>query len=509
MPRWTAFPPETARTLVKGLNAEDDRALPALYDAYSPSLFDYAVSLSGEVKAGEDIVHDVLVDAARRAPRLRDRDRFRSWLYGAARRRGLFRNRVRGVFWDWSGQADDDVDPATGLYRRELRQILEGSLDRLSFADQDLLLLTLRHCFEGPDLAAVLGTSVRRAAARAAKVRRRAEEALAAQVQALHLKCAGESTPHAAMIPLEAMAGPVGGGKVKEQHLADCVSCERRSRVPFAALMAVPPTLPPAPALRHRVLHTATDPELAGYRADIASRGGHLTTEGLPKQPDVPSELSRRYLLVGSTMAGLLGAAMIATLVIGPDLGLPGLGGPDHRPHDSQPPVHRPSRDGEDRSAQSDSVEAGEQRPGGPLLPSPSESVGEPVPTPQNTMPGTPSPGGTPTPSVSILSPPTPTAAPVIKIKVARTTVVIGARRTAEIELSAEGGTVHWSAISSHPALTPDADSGTIPEGGYYTLLITLRRSPIKLPGSGQISIINQDTGDEQVVTVSWPLSVL
>ncbi|NEA23193.1 hypothetical protein G3I70_11905, partial [Actinomadura bangladeshensis] len=67
-----------------------------------------------------------------------------------------------------------------------------------------------------------------------------------------------------------------------ERHVADCLDCLRRGRVsPDALLRRAPAPVLPA-ALRHRVMHTATDPELAGYRADIAARGGALTPSGLP-----------------------------------------------------------------------------------------------------------------------------------------------------------------------------------------------------------------------------------
>jgi DNA-directed RNA polymerase specialized sigma24 family protein len=100
MPRWSAFAPEIDRGLVAELNDGEENALAKLYDAYVEQMFDYAVSLSGEGKAAEALVHDVFIDAARRGPRLRDRERFRAWLYAAVRRRGMERNRARGLAWD-------------------------------------------------------------------------------------------------------------------------------------------------------------------------------------------------------------------------------------------------------------------------------------------------------------------------------------------------------------------------------------------------------------------------
>ncbi|WP_460371054.1 RNA polymerase sigma factor, partial [Actinocorallia lasiicapitis] len=173
MPRWTGLGSEFDRGLV-GLLAEGG-GLEPLYDAYVEQVFDYAVALVGETKAAEDIVHDVMIDAGRRAARLRDRERLRAWLYGAVRRRGLFRSRGRSLRWDWEGQ---QAGTETGLAAEEVRRLLEGALDRLSFADQDLLLLTLRHGVVGVDLAAVLGVAPFQATARAARVKARADRAL-------------------------------------------------------------------------------------------------------------------------------------------------------------------------------------------------------------------------------------------------------------------------------------------------------------------------------------------
>jgi hypothetical protein len=138
----------------------------------------------------------------------------------------------------------------------------------------------------------------------------------------------------------------------------------------------------------------------------------------------------------------------------------------------------------------------------------------EPFPTPRHTTPA-PTPSSppptlvsTPIPTASELSTPTESSVP-IKLNLLDTTVKIGKSRTTEIGMSAEGGTVHWSAISSQAELVLGADTGTIPEGGVYSLVVTFRRALIQTPGTGQITIINQDTGERQVVTVRWPLSLL
>src|SRR4051812_11864304 len=196
MARWSRFAPDADRRLVKGLHDGDDDALATLYDVYAERLYDYCVALLDDPKAAADVVHDTFIDAVRRAPRMRDRERLRAWLYAAARRRCLLRKRPAAM-------GEDE------------------SFIRLDFSQQETLFLAHRHDLTGEDLAAALGVTIRRAQARLQRA---------------------------------------------DRHLPNVQ----------ALLSAAPaPELPTA--LRHRVLHAGSDPELAGYRSEIAARGGVLT----------------------------------------------------------------------------------------------------------------------------------------------------------------------------------------------------------------------------------------
>ena len=128
MSRWSLFDPDADRRLVRGLNEGDEDTLIALYDAYAERLYDYCKSLIGDSKIAADTVHDCLIDACRRAPRMRDRMRLRAWLYGAARRRCLQRGRTGGLHWEWvsdAAHADAGADEGTpgGVRERGGRRI--------------------------------------------------------------------------------------------------------------------------------------------------------------------------------------------------------------------------------------------------------------------------------------------------------------------------------------------------------------------------------------------------
>ncbi|MGK5555227.1 RNA polymerase sigma factor, partial [Actinomadura kijaniata] len=205
MPRWSPYPAETDRALAVGLTEADGDALGALYDAYAGRLYDYVLSVTGETRPAADIVHDVFIDAARRAPRMRDHRDLRAWLYGAARRRVLQHGRADAPFWE----TDAEFSPVAGVPPGELRELSDAAFRRLDADDQEALLLALRHGLAAGELG-------------------------------------------------------VGGG----------------------------------------------------VQDAVPQRGGTLTPEGMPVQPDVASPFTRRWLFTGGGMAGALVAALAAALLI-------------------------------------------------------------------------------------------------------------------------------------------------------------------------------------------------
>ncbi|WP_169814122.1 RNA polymerase sigma factor, partial [Actinomadura kijaniata] len=161
MPRWSPYPAETDRALAVGLTEADGDALGALYDAYAGRLYDYVLSVTGETRSAADIVHDVFIDAARRAPRMRDHRDLRAWLYGAARRRVLQHGRADAPFWE----TDAEFSPVAEVPPGELRELSDAAFRRLDADDQEALLLALRHGLAAGELAHVWGVATRRAAA--------------------------------------------------------------------------------------------------------------------------------------------------------------------------------------------------------------------------------------------------------------------------------------------------------------------------------------------------------
>ncbi|MFD0901176.1 RNA polymerase sigma factor, partial [Actinomadura sediminis] len=198
MPRLSPSADAPDRKLVKGLNEGDESALAAVYDEYGERIYDYALSMLGDGRAAARIVHDTFIDAARRAPRMRDHLHLGSWLYGAVRRRCIRRGRVKDLHWERDGEfADapflegaeipdaDDLPPS-----EELHDLLRASLAHLDPVDQEIVLLAFRHGLPPARLGAALGLSARRAAARTRRCRTVLEAALADVVRRAARACA-------------------------------------------------------------------------------------------------------------------------------------------------------------------------------------------------------------------------------------------------------------------------------------------------------------------------------
>ncbi|HEX2315814.1 MAG TPA: RNA polymerase sigma factor, partial [Thermomonospora sp.] len=291
------------------------------------------------------------------------------------------------------------------------------------------------------------------------------------------------------------------------RHVDECADCGRRDRVTAAALLELAPVPVLPAALRHRVVHTATDPELAGHRADIAARGGGLTPEGMPRQPDVPSTYTRRWLFVGGGAAGALLTALAAIMMMSPvssDIRFPF----DPRPQPSIGDVRQEASDGRHSGGPAALAPPG-SRPGdpqGPVPPSPHNDGPHggqrpwdpsvppaPAPLPPNgPRPPSPSPSPKPTPG---------------KLTVGPATVVLD-REGATITLKAELGPVGWTAQSDDERLTVSHTDGTLAAGTTFDLRVEMKERPlIVLPGEGTITVVDRQ-GVRHEVKVTWKFAL-
>ncbi|MEV5828889.1 sigma-70 family RNA polymerase sigma factor [Spirillospora sp. NPDC052242] len=560
MPRLSPSADASDRKLVKGLNEGDESALAAVYDEYGERIYDYALSMLGDGKAAARIVHDTFIDAARRAPRMRDHHHLGSWLYGAARRRCIRRGRVKDLYWERDGEFAEAPfldraempDAAELPPSDELHDLLRASLAHLDPVDQEIVLLAFRHGLPPARLGAALGLTARRAAARTRCCRAAFEAALAGELRRAARACASrpsrpvaaEPVPEQAPASVAVLAAAAPEPDVPEEpdvpvavpsrpeprparpwqalrrrgepagaehdpaadaHAADCPDCRRRARVRATVLLAAAPAPVLPAALRHRVMHTATDPELAAHRADIAARGGALTPDGLPIQPDVPSPFTRRWLFTVGGMAGALAAALVAVVAMGPGIGGGTLSWPPFGT-EPQPSITSPSPspgagDGDRASGSAGGPGAG--GPGGvqppPMNPQTQPDASSSAPSPSPSTPASPSAPASPTPD-----PPQERGVLVVNPN----KVQLNGEKTASVSLAAEDGPVQWTAMSSTSQLELSQTQGGMPEDGTMHLTVTLRTTLIGLPGNGKLTFTDSE-GFPHVVEVEWGLTLL
>ncbi|RKS79531.1 RNA polymerase sigma factor (sigma-70 family) [Actinomadura pelletieri DSM 43383] len=545
MPRLSPYADASDRILVKGLHDGDDRALAALYDRYGERIYDYALSMSGDEKVAADIVHDTFIDACRRAPRMRDHLYLSSWLYGAARRRCIRRGRAKHLFWDRDAEFSDvplltDAEPDAPAPDwppfDELHGLLRACLARLTPAEQEIMLLAFRHGLRPARLGATLGLSSRRAATRVRRGRANLETALRKEISRADRACASatkaEDVPEeprstavavlAARAPAKKEAEPPpateppGGRRPPdaneppptdpstEQHVADCPACLRRSRVTTAALLSRAPAPVLPAALRHRVMHTATDPELAGYRADIAARGGTLTPSGLPSQPDVPSPFTKRWLFTGGAMAGALAAALIAVFSMGTGIDGDPLSWPPFRT-DPQPSItHESPQDGTGHGRPAARAPGGGPE-GGPGSAGPGGAPNRPGQSPV-APPSAEKPAENPSSPAPPSSDPPPARPGVLVVGPGK--VELYGKKTADVFLSAKQGPVQWTVTSSTDNIVLSKTRGDMPENGETQVTLTLREALLRLPGRATLTFTDT-AGDPHTIAVVWGASLL
>jgi RNA polymerase sigma factor (sigma-70 family) len=462
MSRWSRFEPAADRRLVKGLSAGNDGALAKIYDIYAERLYDYSWSRLGETRTASDVVHDTLIDAYRRAGRLRDRERLRAWLYAAARRRCIQQGRgAAPMRWDCavaSGAAIGLEEIAKGAPPEELCQRVQKAFQKLSLGDQEALFLALRHDLDAADLEVILGEPQRRVHSRLAR------------------------------------------GRVWLTHAAPISSVSRGLDLHQA---------PKMPAnLRHRVLHAASDPELAGYRADIVARAGGLSPDGFPRQPGSRVPLKRRWLFAGSGLGAAVTCVAAMLLVVGSSAGGAGpfQGKPRPRPSKSLPSIGVQPNDQTPRhQGGGDSRRGDSARNGASASASPTDSSAPPQQDPQR---------------------PPPVAG---ELTIEPTQLDFTGRDEAVVLLRAEDGAVSWTAFEDESVVSLSREQGTVPAGGEMTVRIQVNKALIQLPDRVPVTFV-EDAGNSaskgggaraftgsavsvgggrtHTVWVSWPLGL-
>lgn len=482
MPGWPSPGRMDDRRLAESLAAGDVDALPQIFDGHAARLYDYCHALLRDQESAAAALYDSFLAACEHVGRLREPERFRSWLYALVRNESLRRLHDPGrpaehgfVSDPRTGEArprqeapeveDAFLDNEGRIRRQETRQLVHSALSGLSGRQREALDLLLRHDLDAPEIAGVLGLGRRETAQLTEEARGTLDEALAASVIARTGR--GECPEVAALVdgwdwPLT----PVVCRKVI-RHIESCEICtERRHRKVSTArlLQVLPVALMPA-ELRARVLAGATLPEHAAERTAAAQRAEPFDEPGWPIPVEQPGHRAagrghrRSRGEPPKHWPAIAAAVMVIVVVSAAFMWLPGSG----KPTSSGTSPKAAASDPED-SAIGPPTESDE----------PSKST-EPTPS---TSTSTPSHSSSPAPTDKTERSPKPTTTPTrVRPTVSGSLAVSGCSipsgdSSCSITLTANGGTVRWSVRSANGVSA--SGSGTLESG--WSVAVTASR---------------------------------
>ncbi len=134
-------------------------AFSRLYGDFARTVHGIVLAHAGPEQA-DDLTQEVFMNAFARLPELRDAAAFPSWLCTAARHRALAalrQRRRRPAAKELAEIADDGMAPADAAESAELRQRVLDTIQKLSPAYRETLVLRFVEGLSGPEIAALTG----------------------------------------------------------------------------------------------------------------------------------------------------------------------------------------------------------------------------------------------------------------------------------------------------------------------------------------------------------------
>jgi RNA polymerase sigma factor (sigma-70 family) len=500
---WPSLGRVEDRRLAQALRDGDALALAEIYDFYAPRLFDYCHALLRDQDLAADALHDSLIATREHIGKLREPERFRSWIYAIVRNECLRQladpDRPEQRHGAPEQSEDAFLDAEERQRREETRQLVHSALAGMAARHREAVDLSARHDLSAEELAGVLGISSQQATELVAQARDDLDNSLAAAIIARTGR--GDCPSVAALVDEDEWPLPPDVCRKLIRHIESCPVCRdrRKRKVSTNRLMQVLPVAAMPSDLRMAVLSLAEAPDQHENRLRIAQRAEPFDVWGWPTSLERRGQPARKESRRGEGGGGsshLLPAIAVAAcvlLVIGAIFLLTSGGDPDGSKNlnNKVPGVAAgPSDSASDFPSPSDSVE-----------PSPSKSKKSPSPTPTKKTP-------TPTPTTHrpVPPPPThkpPTHKPPAAGKLSASGCDMGLDDTCSITLSASGGTVHWS-VASDGGLTIAPQSGAIAKGGTKTL--TVSRPSGLCPGTNSVTISFSPSAS---TTVKWTCPII
>ncbi|MDN3360005.1 sigma-70 family RNA polymerase sigma factor [Actinomadura sp. DC4] len=500
MAGWPSLGRVEDRRLAQALRDGDALALAEIYDFYAPRLFDYSHALLRDQDLAADALHDSLIATQQHIGKLREPERFRSWVYAIVRNeclRQLADPDRPGQRHEAPEQSEDAFLDAEERQRlEETRQLVHSALAGMAARHREAVDLSARHDLTAEELAGVLGISSQQATELVAQARDDLDNSLAAAIIARTGR--GDCPSVAALVDENVWPLPSDVCRKLIRHIESCPVCRdrRKRKVSTNRLMQVLPVAAIPSDLRMAVLSLSEAPDQHENRLRIAQRAEPFDVWGWPTSLERRPQPARKEKTrrTGGTprLLPVIGAAACVFLVVGAIFLLTKGGSDGSKTAGNKAPgpvVAAPSESTSDFPSPSDSVE-----------PSPTKTKHSPTPTPTTHTP-------TPTPTTHRPAPPRPTHKPSTKPPKPGTLSVIGCDMgtgtSCQITLKASGGAVSWSA-SVPPSVTVSPRSGTVPSGA--TRSVTVKQADDVCPETTGASVGFAPGGS---ATVSWTCGLL
>ncbi|GLY86218.1 RNA polymerase sigma factor [Actinoallomurus iriomotensis] len=498
MAGWPSLGRVEDRRLAQSLRDGDAAALAEIYDFYAPRLFDYCHALLRDQDLAADALHDSLIATQEHIGKLREPERFRSWVYAIVRNECLrqLADPERPEHGHAAPEQNEDafLDAEERQRLEETRQLVHSALAGMAARHREAIDLSARHDLSAEELGGVLGISSQQATELVAQARDDLDNSLAAAIIARTGR--GDCPSVAALVNEDEWPLPQDVARKLIRHIESCPVCRdrRKRKVSTNRLMQVLPVAAIPSDLRMAVLALAEAPDQHENRTRIAQRAEPFDVWGWPTSLERRAQPARKEKRGDGTSSHLLPAVAVAAcvvLVIGAIFLLTG-GGSDAPknlnnkvPGDAAaaPPSDSPS----DFPSPSDSVE-----------PSPSKTKHSPSPTPTKHTP-------TPTPTTHRPAPPKthkPAPKPTPGTLSVDGTCDMGSGQDCTIRVQAVGGPVSWNSSTSGP-VSVSPSSGKLARGGSVTVTVT--QSEDACPDTKSAKVFFSPNGS---TSVSWSCGI-
>lgn len=165
------------QTLIEATLAGNVEAFGTLVRQYQHVLVASARHLTRNAEDAEDLAQEALVDAYRNLHTLKDRTKFRAWLFGILRHKCLSALRSRAPDAVSLAEVEDALPAPPADAGADLAELLDG----LPFAYREILAARYVQELSYEEIADALGTSVNNVRVRCCRARERLRELFAAR----------------------------------------------------------------------------------------------------------------------------------------------------------------------------------------------------------------------------------------------------------------------------------------------------------------------------------------